>query len=286
MTNELKKITAIIVLYNVTDLIFKCLENLKNIQIIIADNGDNDPEIIKKIKAYENVSRYFRFKKNIGFGRAHNFCNKRVKTEYSLLIEPDVFIQEKDILNLVKGFEKYPNAGILVPTLIDKNEKIIDSLDNLPEQKQFEKNKKTINHNFDDDVCIFFCWAAILMINNKILKKTGLFNKRIFIFWEDFYLCRKLKNAKIPIIKIFNSKAFHHEGASTKKTVKSKFIIYKHHILSSYIYFKVDKNQSFLKKKLLIYMFRCMSYLLILNFEKSLKNFARLCAVKTFLSQK
>ena len=285
MKSDLEKITAVIILYNVTNLIFKCLENLKNVKIIIADNGDNDPSIINQIKKNKNIIKYFKFKKNLGFGRACNFCFNQVDTEYTLLIEPDVLISEKDIVNLVQGFNKYPSAGILVPSLIDKNKDLIDELDNLPELKQLEKNKVKPINNFEDDVCVFFCWAAIYLINNKILKKIGLFNKKMFIFWEDFYLCRKLKNAKISIIKIFNSRALHFEGASTKKNIKSKFIMYKHHILSSYIYFNINKKENFLKKKLLIYLFRTFSYLVILNFEKSLKNLARLCAVKTYLKK-
>ncbi len=285
MKNYLSKITAIIVLYNVTDLILKSLENLRNVKIIIADNGDNDQALIDKIKEKKNIIKYYKFKKNLGFGRAINFCFKKVETEYSLLIEPDVFINEEDIVNLIKGYDKYPNAGMLVPTLINKEGKNVDQLDNLPELKQLELKKRDKN-NFDGDVCTFFCWAAILLVNNKIIKKTGLFNKKIFLFWEDFYLCRKLKNAKIPIIKIYNSKALHLENASSKKNIKTKFIIYKHHILSSYIYFNVNKNEKFLKKKLIVYFFRSISYLLIFNFENSLKNFARLCAVKTYLNQK
>ena len=174
----------------------------------------------------------------------------------------------------------------MAPTLIDEKKNFRDDLDNLPEQKQLEKHNENITNEFEDDTCIFFCWAAILLLNNKIIKKTGLFNKKIFIFWEDFYLCRKLKEARIPIIKIFSSKAIHLEGASTKKNIKSKFIIYKNHILSSYIYFNVDKKDIYLKKKIIIYLFRSITYLLIFNFENSLKNFSRLCAVKTYLNQK
>ena len=48
--NNLEKITAIIVLYSTTDIIFKCLENLKNIKIIIVDNGSNNKEIINLLK--------------------------------------------------------------------------------------------------------------------------------------------------------------------------------------------------------------------------------------------
>ena len=73
---------------------------------------------------------------------------------------------------------------------------------------------------------------------------------------------------------------------SAKKTIKSKFIIHKHHILSSYIYFNVQKKSFYLKKKLIVYFFRCISYLFILNFNNSLKNLAKLCAVISYINDK
>ena len=285
MENYKEKITAVIVLYNITNVIFECLENLKNIKIIIADNGDNNPEIIKKIKENKNIIKYFKFKKNIGFGRACNFCFKYVKTDFTLLIEPDVFIGEKDIEKLAQGIINYPQTGISVPTLVDENKNNIDKLQNLPELNSLNFNHR-YDVSFEGDVCVNFCWAAILLLNNKIIRDIGLFNKRLFIFWEDFYLCRKLKEKNIPIIKIFKSKAIHKVSASTKRTIKSNFIINKHHLLSSYIYFNVRKEEFYLKKKFMIYFFRSISYLFILNFKNSLKNFARLCAVISYLNQK
>ena len=285
MENYKKKITAIIVLYDVTEIIFDCLKNLNNINIIIADNGKNNSEIIKRIKEKKNVIKYFRFKKNIGFGRACNFCFRYVETDYTLLIEPDVIIEENDLINLASSIDRYPGTGITVPTLVDDKKKIIDKLENLPELNSLNHYHK-YDGSFDYDVCVNFCWAAILLLNNKIIKKTGLFDKKFFIFWEDFYLCRKFKKKGIPIIKIFDSKAFHKAKSSTRKTIKSNFIINKHHLLSSYIYFNVNKKEFFLKKKLMIYFFRSISYILILNLNKSLKNFARLCAVITYINQK
>ena len=58
MNKDLNKITAIMVLYNVTDLVLKCLENLKNVKIIIADNGENDSQTIDKIKKNKNIIKY------------------------------------------------------------------------------------------------------------------------------------------------------------------------------------------------------------------------------------
>jgi len=285
MKNYKDKITAVIILYNVTDVIFECLKNLKNIQIIIADNGDNNPDTIKEIKKNKNIVKYFRFKKNIGFGRACNFCLRYVETDFTLLINPDALIKENDLKILENSFENYPNAGIVVPTLVDIYGKNKDKLENLPELNALNSNHK-YDGSFEGDTCVNFCWAAIWLLNNRIIKDLGLFNKDQFIYWEDFYLCRKLKKKGIPIIKIYESKAIHNASTSTKKTIKSNFIIYKHHILSSYIYFNVQKKSFYLKKKLLIYLFRSISYLLILNLNNSLKNFARLCAVISYINKK
>ena len=285
MKNYKDKITAVIILYNVTDVIFECLKNLKNIKIIIADNGDNNPDTIKEIKKNKNIVKYFRFKKNIGFGRACNFCLRYVETDFTLLINPDALIKENDLKILEKSFENYPNAGIVVPTLVDIYGKNKDKLENLPELNALNSNHK-YDGSFEGDTCVNFCWAAIWLLNNRIIKDLGLFNKDQFIYWEDFYLCRKLKKKGIPIIKIYQSKAIHNASTSTKKTIKSNFIIYKHHILSSYIYFNVQKKSFYLKKKLLVYFFRSISYLLILNLNNSLKNFARLCAVISYINKK
>ena len=282
---HLKDITAVLVLYNVSEIVFECLKNLNDVQIIIADNGDNNPDIIQRIKKQKNIFKYFKFKKNIGFGRACNFCFNYVETDYCLLIEPDVLIKKNHIEKLKKNFVIYSDAGILVPTLIDKSNTIIDKLDNIPELKKLEKKNQSQNY-VEGDVCVNFCWAAIMLLNVKIIKKTGLFNKQIFIYWEDFFLCRKLRQLKIPIIKIFSVHAIHLEGKSTNKTLLSSLIIHKHHILSAYLYFNVNKKEKFLFKKLFIYIFRTVSYFLIFQFNNSLKNLARTCAVYTYLKKK
>ena len=181
----LSKVTAVIVLYDVTKVIFDCLDNLKNINIIIVDNGNNNLKIINKIKKEYVFERYFKLKKNIGFGRANNLAFKYVKTQYTLLIEPDVIINELNIVNLIKTLETYPNAGVVVPRIKDLNNQADTILDD------FEENRKTKRSNFENeishqlsikpivgDVCINFSIACILLVNNHVIKKIGLFNKK------------------------------------------------------------------------------------------------------------
>lgn len=288
--SSLEKITAVIVLYSTTEIIFKCLENLRNIRVIVVDNGSNNEDIINLLKKNYTFEKYFKPKKNIGFGRANNFALKYVKTQYTLLIEPDVMINEDNILNLIKTMDIYQDAGVVVPRFKDIHNNIIGWLDD------FEENKRIIRNSFDKiiqnelskksitgDVCINFSIACILLVNNKIIKKIGLFDKRYFIYWEDFELFRRLRLKKISAIKSFNSIALHMWKKSTNVNLVSQFIMNTHHHKSAYVYYNVRKNNKIIFKRILLYTFRFVSYLFILNLNKSLKNLAQLYAIYLFL---
>ncbi len=288
----LSKVTAVLVLYDVTEVIFDCLDNLKNTKIIIVDNGNNNLKIINKIKKEYVFEKYFKLKKNIGFGRANNLAFKYVKTQYTLLIEPDVIINELNIVNLIKTLETYPNAGVVVPRIKHLNNQADNILDD------FEENRKTKRSNFENeisnqlstkpilgDVCINFSIACILLVNNHVIKKIGLFNKKYFIYWEDFELFRRLKLNKIAAIKSYSSIAKHLWKKSTHANILSQFIMEAHHIKSAYLYFNVKKNHAKIFKKSFLYIFRFLTYLLIFNIKKSLKNLARLYGIYLFLKR-
>jgi hypothetical protein len=90
---------------------------------------------------------------------------------------------------------------------------------------------------------------------------------------------------KIPIIKSFESTAIHLERKSVKENIINKFIMTVHNDKSAYIYFNVKKNNSIIFKRMFLYTFRFMTYILIFNVKKSLKNLARLYAIYLYLKK-
>jgi len=288
---QLKKVTAVMVLYNTANIVLDCLNKIKNIDIIIVDNGKNNLNLINFIKNNYKIIKYFKPKKNLGFGRACNFAFKYVKSEYTLLIEPDVFLDELSLKKLIITLDEYPEAGMATPRFLDSNGKAVDFLGHFQEEgKGVFRNRfeESINLRLsgtipDGDVCVKFCLAAILLLNNKVISKIGLFNKKIFLYWEDFELCRKLWNQKIPVLKSFNSTAIHLERQSVNPSFLNKFIMTVHNDKSAYIYFRVKKNNFLFVKKFFLYFFRFICYLIILNFNKSFKNLARLFAIYLYL---
>tara|TARA_B100001057_G_scaffold333652_1_gene334203 strand:- start:3460 stop:4317 length:858 start_codon:yes stop_codon:yes gene_type:complete len=278
------KITIIIVIFNSTDLIFECLKTLNNFKIIIVDNGKNF-EPIEKIKKLKNV-KIITKNKNLGFGNAVNFAFELVETDFFLLLNPDILIDENSILKLFNTAVRYENCAIAAPLNIPDN----DSYGILPEKKGlYEKNKNKFNRNnlkefcIEGEICVDVSKGCALLINSKYFESVNYFTKKYFLFWEEIDLCRKLLNKKLSIIVNPLATAHHNQGKSSKPTLENFFLRIFHNEISPLYYFDVKKNSLHIYINMLKYLFRTISYLFVLNLKNSAKNLFKLVANVTYL---
>ena len=122
MNELLENTTAVIVIYRSNEVIFRCLEGIKNLKKIIVDNG-NDKDLKDKLTtSYKNLD-YVILDKNIGFGSAANIGIKKANTENILLLTPDIILEENSIINLSNTFNNYKNIGLVAPQIFDQNNK-------------------------------------------------------------------------------------------------------------------------------------------------------------------
>ena len=139
MITPTDEITIIIVLYEEkTNLVFRCLENIKNFKIIIVDNAGNI-SLKNKIEEKFKIYKYILNKKNYGYTKAANQAIKQCNTEYILMFQADGLISDKDISILLESYKKYENCFITSPTYYDEDSKLSYSSGCLP-----EKNSKKI----------------------------------------------------------------------------------------------------------------------------------------------
>ena len=272
-------ITIIIILYNSSNLIFDCLKSLSNFKIIVVDNGKNF-NVLSEIKKRKNI-KVISKNKNLGFGNGVNFAFNEVQTEYFLLLNPDIVIDEKSILLLLNTALSYENCAIAAPLNVPDK----DSYGILPEKRNiYEKNKlyfkDNIKKNFTPvgEIYVDVSKGCALLIKSKYFYEVNLFSKKYFLFWEEIDLCRKFLNRKLSIIVNPNSLAFHKQGKSSKFSMRNFFVRCYHSELSPLYYFNIKKSSPYIYKNILKYLFRMLSYLLIFNLKNSIKNFSKLSA--------
>ena len=114
----LTNLTIILVTFYSEKIIQQTLQSLINLPcpIIIIDNGskDNTISIIKNNFQHINL---ITLPQNIGYARANNIALQQTKTKYALLLNPDAYISEADILLCLQIMQENSQIAIAGPVV-------------------------------------------------------------------------------------------------------------------------------------------------------------------------
>ena len=284
--NNLLEITVIIVLYRSSNLVIDLLSKIKNLKIIIVDNGGNK-NILDEIKSLNSDIKIVTAKKNIGFGKGINFAFQHVNTEYFIVLNPDLLIEEEDIKNLYRTIRTNQNCAIVAP--ITKPDR--DFYGIFPEKgkgvkRTKEQNitaKKLDNQIIEGEFCTDVVKGCAMLIDSKIFKEIGMFDIRFFLFWEEIELCKRIREKKFSVIVCNNAFATHKSGLSSKQDLLTYFLRCYHNELSPFFYYNVKKMSLNLLWKMLKYFLRSFTYLGIFNIKNSIKNIAKFFAILNYI---
>ena len=289
MSKIYNEITIITVLYNSSEIVDSFFDSLKNFKIIVVDNGKNE-KILERIKNFKNIQVISK-NKNLGYGRAINFAFDNISTNFFLVLNPDLSIDVSSIENMLNTLNQYNDCGMVAPvTLPDKDfygafpER---NLKSVVSSNEIKSRELLLNSQIEGELCVDVAKGCALLINAKQFKNVGKFDERYFLFWEEIDLCRKFRLNKTCVIITPKSKAQHKQGKSSKSNFQNFLIKTFHNEYSPLIYFNVQKFESFHLRKIIKYLFRGFSYLVILNVKKSVINFVKLIAnIKYFFDLK
>ena len=282
MNSSTNEITITIVLYKEkTNLVFRCLENIKNFKIIIVDNANN-VSLKKKIEEKFQIHKYILNKKNYGVTIAANQAIKQCDTEYILILAADCLISDKNISILLESHKKYKNCFITSPTYYDKDSKLSYNGGSLP-----EKNLGTDALNLEGDICVETVLGSIILFKKKDIIEIGLYDEIFFLYYLDFELCRRIINRKKSIIQIFDAKVQHAHGHIKVRNPLKKIFIKDFNFTFDelYYFFKIKKHHDIffkLKKKIPNYLIKFLINLILFKLSKSTYYFSKILAFFKF----
>ena len=269
-------------------------ENLKSIptdlKIIIVDNSYNQ-SVKEKISTYENCE--YHNIGDVGLGKTFNFALSKVQTPYVLLTQPDVILRKNCIENLIQGFEKYKNAGMVVPIVFDN--KIYSKYDFYDlkysrKKKIFLNKKNKINLTLPSgDFCVDAVNATTMLIKVEPLKKIYGWDDNYYVYLEDIDICLRLKLNDYSIIKIAEAKVDHLGWSSHFAEIKDTMNVSRiWHFTWSSLYFenKYCRKSIVLKKLFRILFFstfKLVLNLIIFRFNKVHQNIIKLSACFAFI---
>ena len=190
------KITVVINTFHSEDKIDQCLNSIDpKIKIVIIENSNNANFKYKLEKKYLNVSCYLAGE-NLGYAKGNNLGLSKVITEYALILNPDAYLENDTINNLINSAKKCNAFAIIGPG------------------KQDEYSNKNLDDTKPDIFEVDYVKGFAMFLNMKEFKDIGFFDENIFIYLEEMDLCKRLK---INNKKIFLAQdvIIHHVGGSS-----------------------------------------------------------------------
>ncbi len=207
MSISRQNLSIVIVTLKSEKVIHQCIKSLnQNIPIIVVEHSDN-----KKIKEdlenkYNNL-KCILAKSNLGMGSGNNIGIKAADTDYVLLLNPDVLLEDNTIEELFLASQNLKDFSMLAP--LEKNFNNYGFL-----------NKKKTNKNLEDAPFeVDFIDGFSMLINKKKFKEIGYFDENFFMYLENNDLCKRSRD-KGDLIYIIPKSKINHLAA---KAVDNKY---------------------------------------------------------------
>jgi GT2 family glycosyltransferase len=262
-----KKLSIVIVNYNVKNLLKKCLESIFKYQtdmefeVIVVDNSskDHSQEMLKRdfpqVKPIGN-------KRNLGFSRACNQGIKESQGGYILLLNPDTELTPGGFKKMIDFMDSKPEVGICGPKMMDRkgnlqfscrsfpsyltaissSQSVLNRIlpENFLSQKYLLKEK-----NHSQIMEVDWVSGSCLLAKKEVFEKVGLLDERFYMYVEDVDLCYRAKKSGFSVFYFPQVLVIHHIGKSTQKR---KFAMPVEHHKSMYYFYKKHHNPNvFLK---------------------------------------
>ncbi|WP_285060310.1 glycosyltransferase family 2 protein [Pedobacter ginsengisoli] len=229
------------------ELVANILNSSIRIKLYLVDNSSTDQ---LNMKHQGGDVEYIHNGKNIGYGAGHNIAI-RLSLEsgfkYHLVMNPDISFGPLTLEKIYAFMEEHPEVGQLMPRILYVDGTIQPLCKLLPTPfdligRRFFKNAEWAKRrnqkyelegfNYDKIINTPSLSGCFMFLRNDVLKKSGLFDQRYFMYLEDYDLTRRIHQ---------HSETIFYPGAEVlhgykKESYVNKTLL-KYHIASAIKYF-------------------------------------------------
>ena len=206
MSISRQNLSVVIVTIKSENVVHDCIKSInQDLPIIVVEQSNNSNFKEELENKYKNL-KCILSQSNLGMGTGNNIGIKAAKTEYILILNPDVILEKNFLEEIFSASKEISDFSILAPLENKfKNYKILNNLD--------------LNKKKDLPFKVSYIDGFAMLLNKNKLKEDGYFDENFFMYLENNDLCRRVIKNGGSIFVIPKAKINH----LSAKTVDDKF---------------------------------------------------------------
>ena len=236
----LKKLTIVILSYNTSGFLRRCLESVEQAkqddwQVMVVDNASTDDSVEMVKREFPWVS-LLENKKNLGFSAGNNVALRKVKTPYVMLLNSDAeFMPPYSLQSVWELFEDDRKLAVVTPKVVLTNGSLdwgchrgvptpwnaftyFANLEHLFRRIPllnkifggYHQVWKDLRKTHEIDVCS----GAAMIVRMEATKQVGLLDERYKFYGEDIDWCFSFKKAGWKVMFHPAVTVLHHKNVS------------------------------------------------------------------------
>lgn len=267
-------IDILVLNYNDANTTIRFIDSVKTYacvsHVLVVDNHSSD-DSLEKLRLLENEkTKVVCTEKNGGYGAGNNFgiryLKKKYNSEFILLCNPDVVIDEHTCIELENFLRNHKDYAIAAPFMLDANgKKQNNTAFQLPSKMVYisslcvfaKKYLYTTDCGLESAKSKMLCCdvggvsGSLFMMNTDLMMKYGMYDENIFLYCEEIVLGKKMQSSGKKIALLPHLTFVHNHSVSISKTYSS--IMKRHKLLiesKSYVidtYFRANIFDKFVK---------------------------------------
>ena len=213
------KVSIILVNYNSAKLLRQCLKSIYeqtkeiSFEIIVVDNAssDNSRQIVRSEFPHVHL---IESSGNLGFSRGNNLGVSLAKGMYLLFLNTDTILFENSVKLLADFLDEHPEVGAVGPKILFEDryfqlsagrhpnlfgeflDKIVYSL-----ARKWRKVMCPMLERWHNSIkAVGWLTGACFMVRQKAFLQVNGFDEKIFMYFEDKDLCKRLSSSEWQII--------------------------------------------------------------------------------------
>lgn len=240
----MSKVAVIIINYNTYQKTKKCIELIRqnttaDYHIYLLENGSENESLVELKKFYENANdiTLIASEKNLGYARGNNKLLHQAMKDGSLfavIMNNDIFLMNNAIDLMIEDLQSDKDISFVGPHMVGtKGESQLTAKYKRPDRWQYLCRETLIGRIFKKNQAEWLKWqeqqetkedvywlsGAMFATRMKDFEKIGFFDPFTFLYYEEYIIAEKSKNAHLRLQYEPVAKVLHQHGGSTKSGI-------------------------------------------------------------------